>query len=187
VEAGKMELALSQFNLQDLLARSLTIIKEKALKHRIALSVHFDETPAMIEADERKLKQIIYNLLSNAVKFTPDGGSLTVTACSADQSDLPEGKTADFSDNNGKSYVMISVEDTGVGIKQEDFVRIFNPFEQVDGSASRRFQGTGLGLSLTKQLVELHHGAIWVESTGENKGSTFRVLLPVSSGWAGKT
>jgi len=81
--------------------------------------------------------------------------------------------------DDGMPYVMISVSDTGIGIRQQDFDRIFNPFEQVDSSAGRKFQGTGLGLSLTKRLVELHDGAIWVESEGENKGSTFRVVLPV--------
>ena len=186
IEAGKMELTCSRFNLGELLERSLTIIKEKAAKHRIALSKSFDGLPQWVEADERKVKQIVYNLLSNAVKFTPDGGALSLAAQSGEKRSLFFAATAEGEEppfpaaDDGKRYVMISVSDTGVGIKRDDFTRIFNPFEQVDSSASRRFQGTGLGLSLTKCLVELHGGLIWVASAGENKGSTFRVLLPES-------
>jgi PAS domain S-box-containing protein len=186
VEAGKMELSPSPFNPSDLLKGSLGVIKEKALKHRIALSADFDELPELIEADERKLKQIIYNLLSNAVKFTPDGGTVVLAAASGKKGDLLTGATPAGAMDNGCAgdgpCLMISVSDMGIGIREQDFVRIFNPFEQVDSSAGRRFQGTGLGLSLTKRLVELHRGAIWVESAGEHKGSTFRVLLPLSPG-----
>ncbi len=186
IEAGKMELTCARFNLRELLERSLTIIKEKAAKHRIALSKSFDGLPEWVEADERKVKQIVYNLLSNAVKFTPDGGALSLGAQSGETRSLFFAATAKGEEppfpiaDDGKRYVMISVSDTGVGIKRDDFTRIFNPFEQVESSASRRFQGTGLGLSLTKRLVELHGGLIWVASAGENKGSTFRVLLPES-------
>ncbi len=77
-----------------------------------------------------------------------------------------------------KGFINISVQDTGIGIKGEDLERIFNPFEQVDGSASRQYAGTGLGLSLTKSLVELHGGKIWAESEGEGKGSKFILLMP---------
>ena len=182
VEAGKMELSLSRVDLKGLMERSLVIIKEKALKHRIALSSSFDGVPEIISADERKLKQVLYNLLSNAVKFTPDGGSVCLSAVSGPQArmllDAGPGVGTVFA-GNGTSFVVISMTDTGIGIKQDDFVRIFDPFEQADGSISRRFQGTGLGLSLSRRLVEMHHGLIWAESEGEGKGSTFRVLLPV--------
>ena len=77
-----------------------------------------------------------------------------------------------------KNYIQISVEDSGIGIKKENLERIFEPFEQVENSASRRFQGTGLGLSLTKSLVELHGGKIWAESEGEGKGTTFSFCIP---------
>ncbi len=185
IEAGKMELSLSGFSLRDLLERSLVVIKEKASKHRITLSSDLDGLPDPFEADERKVKQIVYNLLSNAVKFTPDGGALSLSARAGRKTELlPSTMMESAIDpasglDNGRHYVMISVSDTGLGINREDFDRIFNPFEQVDSSPSRHFQGTGLGLSLTKRLVELHEGMIWVESEGENRGSTFRVLLPV--------
>jgi signal transduction histidine kinase len=161
VEAGKLELEPSDLNLKMLLENSLIMIKEKALKHGIQLSTAVEEIPETIRADERKLKQIIYNLLSNSVKYTPDGGGIHLGA------------------KMRGSAIEISVADTGIGLKPEDLERIFNPFEQVENSRSRRDRSTGLGLSLTKNIVELHGGSIWAESEGEGKGSTFRFVIPV--------
>ncbi len=178
VEAGKLDLQPCQVNLRGLLENSLVMIKEKALKHGVKLSHHFNGAPETIIADERKLKQIMYNLLSNAVKFTPDGGSISIAASSSEifeNDDSNENKTS-------KSGIKVSVCDTGIGLKSEDIKRIFNSFEQVENSASRKFQGTGLGLSLTKKFVELHHGKIWAESKGEGQGSTFNFTLPVEIG-----
>ena len=175
VEAGKQELQLSAVNLKMLLEDSLVMVKEKAIKHSIQTSVDTSGIPDTIHADERMLKQIIYNLLSNAVKFSPDGGTVSLTArpCVLNE--------ADDSTNNGdrKQGVKISVSDTGIGLKPQDLDFIFNPFDQVENSMSRRFQGTGLGLSLTKSLVELHSGKIWAQSEGEGKGSTFSFIIPV--------
>jgi signal transduction histidine kinase len=175
VEAGKLELSPSSVNLKGLLENSVIMIKEKTMKHGIKLSTNINGIPATITADERKLKQILYNLLSNAVKFTPNGGEVSVSAqtCELDN--------AQFSDaeNVQRRGIKISVSDTGIGLIPEDLDRIFNPFEQVEHSASRKFQGTGLGLSLTRQLVELHGGKIWVESKGEGLGSTFGFVLPI--------
>ena len=188
VEAGKQELQLANVNLNDLLDRSLIMFKEKTLKHGIQLSLDTDHIPQTIVADERKLKQIVYNLLSNAVKFTPEGGSVNLSAChlSSDNGHwlrndggivtLP--MTNDQSPTTHRNVVLISVTDTGIGIKQEDLKRIFNPFEQVDTSSSRKYQGTGLGLSLSRNLVELHGGTIWVGSKGEDKGTTFSFIIP---------
>ena len=163
VEAGKLELVPGPVNLKHLLQNSLVMVKEKAAKHGIRLSQDVDGIPDSITADERKLKQILYNLLSNAVKFTFERGSIQCNAR--------------LSDENGN--IEISVADTGIGIQPDDLKRIFDPFEQVDGSMSRRFEGTGLGLSLTKKLVELHGGRIWAESGGEGKGSRFMFTLPL--------
>jgi len=160
IEAGNLELELSEVPLPELLSRSFTILKEKALKHNIQLSYEVKEIPASIIADERKLKQIIYNLLANAVKFTPDGGRVRMEA------ELAGG------------FVQVSIADTGIGIKEQDLQRIFDPFEQVESSLSRRFQGTGVGLSLTRSMVELHGGKIWAESEGEGKGAGFFFLMP---------
>ena len=189
VEAGKLELESSDVNLKVLLESSLVMIRGKAMKHGIQLSTDMKGISETITADERKLKQILYNLLSNAVKFTPDGGEISLTADLADGS-LP---VADSSTEKtsaqkpramsqelpvSRKFVRISVTDTGIGLRPEDLECIFSPFEQVENSASRRFHGTGLGLSLTKSLVELHGGRIWAESKGEGKGSRFSFVIP---------
>jgi len=191
VEAGKLIFEPSNVQLHDLLENSLIMLKEKAIKQGIKLSTDIKEIPESITADERKLKQILYNLLSNAVKFTPDGGEIRLTADLADGSSLIAGnkrKVGSERDLTAMShelrtlqkFVRISVIDTGIGLKENDLDRIFSPFEQVENSASRKYQGTGLGLSLTKNLVELHGGKIWAESKGEGKGIKFSLILPIS-------
>jgi PAS domain S-box-containing protein len=162
IEAGRMDLRVSRVTLTQLLRNSRTMIKEKAIRHGIALelSIPDDLLGAEIRADDVKLRQIIVNLLSNAAKFTPDRGSIRLQV-----------------ERSGDELV-ISVADTGIGIKREHHERIFQAFEQVDSSYSRKQQGTGLGLSLTKRLVELHGGRIWVESEGDGKGSIFRFTIP---------
>ena len=185
VEAGKLELRPSGFNLRILLENSLLMIKEKAMKHRINLSHNINGIPDTITADERKLKQIIYNLLSNAVKFTPDGGEIRLLSSLADSKKIIDQiesnpcrlSSADFELH--QDWAQVSVQDTGVGFKSEDADRIFSPFEQVESSRSRKFQGTGLGLSLTRQFVELHGGRIWAESEGKGRGSTFHLVIPI--------
>lgn len=185
VEAGKLELDIAELDLQLLLENSLTLIKEKAMKHGIQLSADIERAPEIISADERKLKQIVYNLLSNAVKFTPDSGTIRIRANLTDCSKINiHGRNSSFrfSATDFKpnlDWVQISVQDTGIGLKQEDLCSIFNPFEQVDNSTSRNYQGTGLGLSLTRSLVELHGGKVWAESDGEGYGSTFSFIFPV--------
>lgn len=185
VEAGKMDLNKTIINLKLLLENSRLMIKKKTMRHGIDISLAVNSIPTSITADERKLKQILYNLLSNAVKFTPDGGEVRVTADLSASSNLKaQGGKLPFqlsaSDlERHQQWITISVIDTGIGIKPEDMARIFAPFEQVEHSTSRRFQGTGLGLSLTRSLVELHDGRIWAESKGEGKGSTFKFVIPV--------
>ena len=183
VESGKLELQEHEFKLKVLLNNSLIMIKEKALKNGIRLSTHIDNVPDTIVADERKLKQVLYNLLSNALKFTPKGGEICIDAKRVEiitpavyskNSESRQPITTDLDE-----MIQISISDTGIGLKSDDCERIFNPFEQVESSASRRFPGTGLGLSLTKTLVELHGGRVWVESDGEDKGSKFFINLPV--------
>jgi signal transduction histidine kinase len=151
------------------------MIKEKSLKQNIRLAVDVDGLPEMLRVDERKMKQVVYNLLSNAVKFTPTGGEVHVGAKIEEGSAL---RQCPISGNGNGKWLSVWVSDTGIGLEQQDLARIFNPFEQVEGSASRKYQGTGLGLALTRRMVELHSGAIWAESGGAGKGSTFRLVVP---------
>ncbi|MCP4401274.1 MAG: hypothetical protein GY801_28745, partial [bacterium] len=194
VEAGKLELQLSDVDLRMLLENSLIMVKEQAMKHQIRISIDIEEVPETIEVDVRKFKQIMYNLLSNAVKFTPDGGKICISSQIVERnirSGLRLGDSKDLQiidpqiDENNvamakrKMCIEFSVSDTGIGIRSEDLKRILEPFEQVESSTSRKYQGTGLGLALTKKLVELHGGIFEAMSQGEGKGSTFTVVLPV--------
>jgi signal transduction histidine kinase len=158
VEAGRMELQPSTFELPEVLENAMSMVRERATRQGIGLIVATDDSVGAMEADERKVKQILFNLLSNAVKFTPGGGKVTLAASAAD------------------GQVEISVHDTGVGISVEDQTRIFEEFYQV--GASRTQEGTGLGLALTMRLVELHQGQLSVESE-PGVGSTFTVTLPL--------
>ena len=176
VEAGKLEFKPSQIDIRELLESSLTMVKEKAFKHKIKLGINFDNIPNTIFADERSLKQVMYNLLSNAVKFTPDKGSVSIVARML----KPDEETNQtFVDVIGQ-YIKVSITDTGIGISPDDLNRVFRPFEQIQSSLKRKYSGTGLGLSLTKRLIKMHNGQIWVESEGEGQGSTFHFIIPES-------
>jgi len=174
VEAGKLELTPSLVEIGKILDNSIILIKERALKNGITITTNFDGLPEFINADERKLKQIIYNLLSNAVKFTPEKGKILLAAKRVTNND----EQIDNFLNSATNCIQISVEDSGIGIDRKDLVKVFEPFEQVESSTSRKYHGTGLGLSLTKSMVELHSGKIWAESEGEGKGATFYFTIP---------
>ncbi len=160
VEAGKLEVELEKVDLRQLLEGSLVVVRERALRHDVKLSLDMDDNVDTITADERKVKQIVFNLLSNAMKFTPDKGEAGIRARKSD------------------SVIEIAVWDSGVGIADEDQQRIFEEFQQVERGLTDKPEGTGLGLALTKKFVELHGGMIWVEST-RGHGSTFTFTLPV--------
>jgi PAS domain S-box-containing protein len=178
VEAGKMELAPTSFSIKDLLKNSFTYIVEKATKHNIKLLSEISADVDMIEADERKVKQIIYNLLSNAVKFTPDGGFITVGAdvVSQNSTALPIKIRKGLPDTE---YVLVSVKDTGIGIARKDQSKLFTEFQQIEEPYTKKYEGTGLGLALSRKLVTLHGGKIWFESGGKGKGCTFYFILPL--------
>src|SRR2546421_6549861 len=159
VEAGRMELHSEDLDLHALLAEVQQTMLPLAQRKGVDLRVEPGEETPLLSADRGRLVQILYNLLSNAIKFTPAGGTVRVS-CQA-QPDM----------------VALAVTDTGIGIAPEDQARIFEEFQQVDSSVGRTHQGTGLGLALTRRLVELHGGTIAVHST-PGQGSTFTVLLP---------
>ena len=160
VEAGRMELDVTTFDIREAVGNALTLVGERALRRAIALESELDESLADMTGDERKVKQILLNLLSNAIKFTPEGGRVTLTANGAD------------------SALVIAVRDTGVGISADDLGHIFEEFRQVGTDYARKVEGTGLGLTLTRRFVELHGGAIVVESE-LGAGSEFRITLPL--------
>ena len=159
IEAGRMELERSTFSLRTALENGVTMVRERAGRHDIAIALDLGQGLEEVAGDERKIKQVIYNLLSNAVKFTPDGGRVNVTAAR----------------ENGAATV--TVRDTGIGIAPEDQERIFEEFSQVGRDPERAREGTGLGLTLSKRFVELHGGTIKVESV-PGQGSAFTFTLP---------
>jgi signal transduction histidine kinase len=158
VEAGRMELQPGVFALDDTLRNAMAMVRERATRQDVTLRVEIDHSIGEIEADERKVKQILFNLLSNAVKFTPGGGSVTLSA-STEANDA-----------------VITVRDTGMGISEEDQAKIFEEFTQLGPGMAQ--EGTGLGLALTKRLVDLHGGHLSLESAPE-AGATFTVRLPL--------
>jgi signal transduction histidine kinase len=162
IEAGRMELELSDFHLPTALDSALTLIRERAGRRGIALQMNIDNRLGQIQADERKVRQVVLNLLSNAIKFTPEEGRIDVAAAPND------------------GFVEVSVRDTGIGIAPEDQEKVFEEFRQV-GTASKKIEGTGLGLTLCRKFVELHGGKIWVTSQ-LGHGSTFTFTIPVRRG-----
>lgn len=161
IEAGRMELSLSSFSLKHLLEESTILIKERALKHNIEVSIGIGPEVEEMRADHRKVKQIVFNLLSNAVKFTPDGGKIGIRAMRIDAS------------------YEVTVWDTGIGIPPEGQAMLFKEFAQLQNTYTKSQPGTGLGLALSRKFVELHKGKIWAESEGRDKGTAFKFILPI--------
>jgi signal transduction histidine kinase len=159
IEAGRMELERGAFSLRSALENGVTMVRERAARHDIAVTLEMWSELDDVSGDERKVKQVIYNLLSNAVKFTPDGGRVDVIAARED------------------GHVRVVVRDSGIGIAADDQQRIFEEFSQVGRDPERSREGTGLGLTLSKRFVELHGGRITLESA-PGKGSAFTFTLP---------
>jgi PAS domain S-box-containing protein len=178
VEAGRVELTRNTFAVAKALHEVQTIVKTLANKKSIGLEFEIGANLPPLYADEAKFKQVMYNLLSNAIKFTPDGGRVTVTAAFQNEGNGDAGQASET--RLAGQAMRVAVTDTGIGIQARDQERVFKEFEQVDSSYGRRQQGTGLGLALSKRLIEMHGGRIWVESEGiEGNGSTFTFLIPV--------
>lgn len=175
IEAGKMELELEAFDLEAILKASMEMFRNKLNVHKINTSINIEKGISSITADERKIKQVLVNLLSNAMKFTPDNGSISIQARKIKDTSL---FSAAGTEKIGFYAVEISVEDTGEGIPPEFLKKLFRPFEQLGSPYLKKHEGTGLGLSLCKQIVDMHGGRIYVESK-VGKGSIFRFIIPV--------
>jgi PAS domain S-box-containing protein len=190
VEAGMMSLELEAVDLNELLATSLTIVREKASSQRVSLVLDAEPDLGVPQLDLRKTKQIVYNLLSNAVKFSANGGRVVLHARRVTRSQVgtvvgawPVHAFA-LADGADSDFIELRVRDCGIGISRTNMARLFQAFSQVDSSLARKFEGTGLGLVMVKQLAELHGGAVAVASA-EGEGSCFVVWLPLRSEAAG--
>lgn len=162
IEAGKMELELEVFSVSEVFNDTRDITSALAMKKDISMEYNVDPE-IFVYADRVRFKQIIYNLISNSIKFTPNRGSVTVSAVRAGE------------------FVRVSVSDNGIGISTENQKLLFQPFKQVDANINRQYAGTGLGLALVKKFVNLHGGKVWVESEA-GKSSTFSFELPLKYG-----
>ena len=161
VETGKMELNPEKFSLRKAIEEVCAVSRPIVQKKGIRLEVYVAAELGDVTLDQQRFKQILYNLLSNAVKFTDQGGKVEIHVATHD------------------AYrFKLSVQDTGIGIEEEDFHRLFKEFEQIESGAARRYEGTGLGLALTRKIVESQGGEVGVESK-IGKGTTFTVLLPL--------
>jgi signal transduction histidine kinase/CheY-like chemotaxis protein len=159
IEAGRMELELGPVSMPGLLEHAVTMVRERAERDGVALALDVAPYVGTVHGDELKLKQVVLNLVSNAVKFTPRGGSVAVAA----RTDGPD--------------VVVSVRDTGIGIAEEERERIFEAFQRGGRGVRTSTEGTGLGLTLSRQIVELHGGRIWMESS-LGAGSMFTFAIP---------
>lgn len=160
IESGQAEMNMDLTPLRDLLKEEIMIFKPQAEEKEISLSLETDEGLRTIYCDADKIREVMDNLISNAVKYTPRKGQIKICAR-----------------NHGEG-VRIEVQDTGIGIKKKDQVRIFEPFQHIEKNGAEGEESTGLGLALVKKIVEAHHGEVQVKSE-EGKGSTFTVLLPL--------
>lgn len=162
IEAGKMKLNLSRFYIASVITQAFTIVKSIAYRKNIDVTINIEPSDFEVVADAYKIKQILYNLISNAVKFTSDFGKVEVNVYAREE------------------FMQISVKDNGIGIKEEDQERVFLEFEQVDASYGRQYEGTGLGLPLTRKLVEMHGGEIHLKSKPD-VGTEVFVTIPIDT------
>jgi signal transduction histidine kinase len=176
IESGKLELNINNVEIENLCKDSLIFVRQLALKKDIKLIFNLadrlKQTPfAYIQVDELRIRQALINLLTNAVKFTHEGGTVTLEVQMIE---------INREEEQIELYLDFLVSDTGIGIAQADFDKIFQSFVQIDSFLNRRYAGTGLGLSLVKKIADIHKGSVDFESE-VGKGSVFRLRLPYQS------
>lgn len=164
-EAGKLNLSIEDVHVEKAIRKCITIVSERAMEGSVSIQADIDPTVEYLRVDRLRFVQIVLNLLSNAVKFTEEGGTVSITArCEQENEDTKN--------------CIITVTDTGIGMTQNDIEKAFQSFEQVDSDLNRRYEGTGLGLPLTRKLVELHHGSLRIESR-RGEGTSVAVTFPM--------
>lgn len=168
VESGRLSFEMSDFYMKSLIDGCVTMLREKALRHDISVKADVAEGVGMVSGDERKIKQAVVNLLSNAFKFTPDGGKVSIRV---------RRTPAGGEEGGSGGLVEVRVEDSGPGVRPEDLPRLFHPFEQLEDTLTKKHEGTGLGLALSKRFVEMHGGRIWAESR-PGHGGIFVFVIP---------
>jgi PAS domain S-box-containing protein len=184
VEAGMMTLELEPADLGDLLSSSLSIVRESAAGQRVRLALDMQDSFGVLHLDLRKTKQIMYNLLSNAVKFSGHEGVVTLSVSRVTRKEVGAipgrwpVQTFPLADSNFVEFIELRIRDAGIGISAVNMTKLFQAFSQIDSSLARKFEGTGLGLAMVKQLAELHGGAVAVASA-EGEGSCFAVWIPI--------
>ncbi|GEM_PF-391447 len=161
IEAGKMELFYEIFDFADMISDIHFMMKPLAAKKDILLDFEVEPKNIVINADRSKLKQVLYNIIGNAIKFSPENGVVQVNVSTKD------------------NMLNVSIKDSGIGISRDDQEKLFQPFVQIDSASNRKYEGTGLGLALVKNLLELHGGNIGVESA-PGEGSTFFFSVPIN-------
>ena len=184
VEAGKIEIHREELLLKEALEEALNLVNCEAAKKGLAITLAVDEDLPTLSADPVRFRQIVNNLLSNAVKFTPEGGIVSVSATvrppASENRPLEKSRDGGPWPSDAGPLLEITVQDTGIGIAPQDLPKLFQPFTQLEPILSKGHPGTGLGLALSKRLVELHGGRIWAESGGQGQGSTFTFQLPLN-------
>ncbi len=168
IAAGKLELNITQVLLPELCKSSLMLVKQQAFDKQIQIDTYLPDDLEPISIDERRMRQVLINLLNNAVKFTPTGGTVTLTV---------KIEPIEISAQTAGYAICFAVSDTGIGISSADLTKLFQPFIQIDSSLSRKYEGTGLGLVLVKQIVELHGGDVTIDSE-VGRGSCFTAIIP---------
>jgi signal transduction histidine kinase len=161
IESGKTELLVEPFSLSEVMTGVINTLESIAAKKEVTIRLELSTTLPVVRIDKNKFRQILYNLLSNAIKFNRDRGEVKISA-------MP----------HGDDTFMVRVTDTGIGITKENLKKLFIPFVQLDSGVARQHEGSGLGLALTKNIVELHRGQIGVDSE-PGTGTTFWIIMPL--------
>ncbi len=181
IEAGKMDYTFKQTSIVPVINDIKMSLAQIAKQKDLTLNVDIEENLKDVYADSDRIEQVLTNLVSNAIKFSPNNGSINISAKVVNSSDIvvEDCFKKQIQQLNGE-YVQVSVADSGIGIEKDDLIHVFDKFEQIENSLSREVGGSGLGLSIAKQLISSHNGVIWCDSI-INKGSVFSFVIPVAS------